>query len=337
MGPVDRENRVWRIPASTSKSKRVRSVPLNDSALEVLGQVDTEGEFDHVFVNRETGKPYTTIVKVWSRLTGRGRVTASAAARSSPSVRVLPGQQWADAVRGAADPGHSDPKVTERYAHLSSKTLQDAANSASVKIRGATGARVGCPGGTRAGASATLPRGGPRLDRGGARRGRGWPPPSRPRRASPGGRFRGPRGGAPAAGTFSGTSGLRGEDQTYKAHAVSLRWISIPPSGALEPANTLTVVNVETRRSNHCRPWFEDRVGPSGHGAAQTPGRRPGNEQPATALIPERALLELTLRSAEQSNRSFEDVFILGTKYGIPPEILTRLDDVWQLTPKGGR
>ena len=44
-----------------------------------------------------------------------------------------------------------------------------------------------------------------------------------------------------------------------------------------------------------------------------------GNEQPAIALIPERALLELTLRSAEQSNRSFEDVFILGTKYGIPP------------------
>jgi hypothetical protein len=29
-------------------------------------------------------------------------------------------------------------KVTERYAHLSKKTLQDAANSASLAIRGAT-------------------------------------------------------------------------------------------------------------------------------------------------------------------------------------------------------
>jgi site-specific recombinase XerD len=30
--------------------------------------------------------------------------------------------------------GHSDPKVTMRYAHLSSKSLQDAANSASVLL-----------------------------------------------------------------------------------------------------------------------------------------------------------------------------------------------------------
>jgi site-specific recombinase XerD len=34
--------------------------------------------------------------------------------------------------------GHSDSKVTERYAHLSSKTLQEAANAASVAIKGAT-------------------------------------------------------------------------------------------------------------------------------------------------------------------------------------------------------
>jgi hypothetical protein len=30
--------------------------------------------------------------------------------------------------------GHSDPKVTMRYAHLSSKTLQDAANAGSVIV-----------------------------------------------------------------------------------------------------------------------------------------------------------------------------------------------------------
>jgi hypothetical protein len=34
--------------------------------------------------------------------------------------------------------GHSDPSVTQRYAHLSSKSLQDAANSASVALMGAT-------------------------------------------------------------------------------------------------------------------------------------------------------------------------------------------------------
>lgn len=35
--------------------------------------------------------------------------------------------------------GHSDPSVTQRYAHLSSASLQAAANSASVAIKGAGG------------------------------------------------------------------------------------------------------------------------------------------------------------------------------------------------------
>jgi len=30
--------------------------------------------------------------------------------------------------------GHSDPKITMRYAHLSAKTLKEAANSASVLV-----------------------------------------------------------------------------------------------------------------------------------------------------------------------------------------------------------
>jgi integrase len=65
---VDRQNRVWRIPASNSKSKRVRSVPLNDAALDVLAQLDTEGKHDHLFLNRKTKKPFSNIHKVWERL-----------------------------------------------------------------------------------------------------------------------------------------------------------------------------------------------------------------------------------------------------------------------------
>jgi hypothetical protein len=42
--------------------------------------------------------------------------------------------------------GHSDPKVTQRYAHLSTKSLQDAANSASIMIqRGMPVAKVAQP------------------------------------------------------------------------------------------------------------------------------------------------------------------------------------------------
>ncbi len=135
---IDRMNRVFRVDAINSKSKRVRSVPLNDSALDVLAQLDTEGTFEHLFINKQTGLPYTTIMKVWTRLRAKAELPhlrihdlrhmfASFLVNSGRSLYEV--QQLL---------GHSDAKVTARYAHLSSKTLQEAANSASVAIRGAT-------------------------------------------------------------------------------------------------------------------------------------------------------------------------------------------------------
>ena len=134
---VDDVNRVWRIPASVSKSGKVRAIPLNDSALEIIGQLDTKDQFEHLFINRQTGKPYTTIMKVWSRL----RLKAGL-----PHFRIHDlRHQYAIFLVNAGFSlfcvqqvlGHSDPKVTQRYAHLSTKSLQDAANSASIMIRGA--------------------------------------------------------------------------------------------------------------------------------------------------------------------------------------------------------
>jgi integrase len=51
-----------------SKSKRIRSVPLNDTAIGILSRLDTVGADGYLFINTQTGKPYTTIMKVWSRL-----------------------------------------------------------------------------------------------------------------------------------------------------------------------------------------------------------------------------------------------------------------------------
>jgi len=50
---IDRDKRVWRIPAINSKSKRIRPVPRNDSALEVLSHVGTAGRYAHVCVNED--------------------------------------------------------------------------------------------------------------------------------------------------------------------------------------------------------------------------------------------------------------------------------------------
>lgn len=144
---IDRRTRVWRIPAAVSKSGKVRVVPLNDSALEVLGQLETEGKFDHLFVNSRistktgkevgTGKPYTTIMKVWSRLrlkAGLPQFRIHDLRHQYASFLVNAGRTLYEVQQVL---GHSDPKVTQRYAHLSTKSLQDAANSASIMIRGA--------------------------------------------------------------------------------------------------------------------------------------------------------------------------------------------------------
>ncbi len=134
---VDRQRRVWRILASNSKSKRIRAVPLNDSAIEVLNLLDTEGKFTHLFINHQTGLPYTTITKVFDRLRRKAGL---------PHLRIHDlRHQYASFLVNAGRTlyevqqilGHSDPSVTMRYSHLSTKTLQDAANSASVMIKGA--------------------------------------------------------------------------------------------------------------------------------------------------------------------------------------------------------
>lgn len=132
---IDMPRRVWRIPASNSKSKRIRSVPLNDSALDVLGRLD--GDSEYLFTNKQTGEPYTTIHKVWGRLRRRAGL---------PHLRIHDlRHQYASFLVNSGRTlyevqqilGHSDPSVTQRYAHLSTKALQDAANSASDIIKGA--------------------------------------------------------------------------------------------------------------------------------------------------------------------------------------------------------
>lgn len=133
---VDIENRVLAIRATNSKSKRLRSVPLNDSALDVLADLHTEHEFEHLFVNRKTGKPYVAIAKVWDRLrkkAGLPNLRLHDLRHSYASFLVNGGRTLYEVQQIL---GHSDSKVTQRYAHLSTKTLQEAANSASVKIAG---------------------------------------------------------------------------------------------------------------------------------------------------------------------------------------------------------
>lgn len=132
---IDVANRIWRIPAANSKSKRLRAVPLNDSALFVLEQLD--GQEEHLFINRLTKQPYTTVMKVWDRL----RTKADLSHIRIHDLRHCFASMLINDKRSLYEVqcilGHSDPKVTARYSHLHNATLQEAANSASVLVKSA--------------------------------------------------------------------------------------------------------------------------------------------------------------------------------------------------------
>lgn len=134
---IDLEKGIWRIPASNSKSKKTRSVPLNDSALWVLSQLWTQGEHPYLFVNKATNKPFVTITRAWYRLRDKAGVEGLRIhdLRHSFASFLVNGGRSLYEVQQIL--GHSDPKVTMRYAHLSGKALKETANAASVIVKAA--------------------------------------------------------------------------------------------------------------------------------------------------------------------------------------------------------
>jgi site-specific recombinase XerD len=132
---VSVEGGVWRVDASLSKSKKSRSIPLNDSALWVLEQLTSKGKSDYLFPSPVTGKPYTTISRAFWRIlkvANVPRIRIHDLRHGFASLLVSGGRSLYEVQQIL---GHSDPKVTMRYAHLSARALQDAANAASVIVR----------------------------------------------------------------------------------------------------------------------------------------------------------------------------------------------------------
>lgn len=130
---VDIENRVFKIPATNSKSKRLRSVPLNDSALDVLKQLGTQSKSGAVFLSRD-GLPFTTITKVWHRIrqkAGLPKMRIHDARHTTAQLMCAAGRSLLEIKEVL---GHAHYSTTTRYTKFSMKTLQQAANSVSAKL-----------------------------------------------------------------------------------------------------------------------------------------------------------------------------------------------------------
>ena len=137
---IDRGNRVWKIPAKVSKSGKVRAVPLTDAAFDVLNEQPTkEG---HLFVSPKTKGKLSHVHRVWDRLrneAGLPNFRIHDCRHAFASMLVNSGHSLY-AVQTIL--GHSSHSVTERYAHVSSRTMMEAATSASKAIQAAMAATV---------------------------------------------------------------------------------------------------------------------------------------------------------------------------------------------------
>jgi len=131
---IDLERRVFTIRVTNTKARRRRSVPLNESAVAVLNDLDTREKGGRLFVGRRGA--LSTISKVWGRLrkkAGLPHLRLHDLRHQFASFLVNDGRTLYEV---QAILGHSSSKVTERYAHLSPDRLRAASASASARLTG---------------------------------------------------------------------------------------------------------------------------------------------------------------------------------------------------------
>jgi integrase len=124
----DIERRIWRIP--TSKSGKLRHVPLSDIVINILKNVPRFEGCSYVLPNPQTLKPFNTIYHSWNTArtrAGMPDLRMHDLRHSFASFLINSGRSIYE-VQNIL--GHSQLSTTQRYAHLSEKTLVAAANAA---------------------------------------------------------------------------------------------------------------------------------------------------------------------------------------------------------------
>jgi integrase len=133
---IDLENQLWYIPAVNNKSKRPKTLPLNAGAIQVLMQLESRGKSEFLFPSPESGRPYTTLARVFWRLRAKAGLPANFRVhdlRSSFSARFLEAGGSIFSLQKLL--GHQDVRTTTKhYARLSAKSLLEASNVGSVEM-----------------------------------------------------------------------------------------------------------------------------------------------------------------------------------------------------------
>ena len=123
----DLDRRSWRIP--TSKSGKSRYVPISDTMLTILFQIPRFESCPYLLPNPKTLKPFNTVYFAWNL----ARTRAGLADLRMHDLRHSFASFLINANRSLYEIqsilGHTQISTTQRYAHLTQKTLVEAANA----------------------------------------------------------------------------------------------------------------------------------------------------------------------------------------------------------------
>ena len=133
---INLANRLWTVPVESSKSKRPRYIPLNDSALSILEQMNCLETDAYVFTNPKTQKPYVNVFKPWNRIRSKAGLPKIRLHDLRHMYATFCVNNGCSILEISKLLGHADTRVSQRYSHLSSSTMLTAANSVSKKLEG---------------------------------------------------------------------------------------------------------------------------------------------------------------------------------------------------------
>jgi integrase len=131
---VDMQRRTLLVPIA--KSGKPRTIALNGAAIELLQSMTPEPGSEYIFRSPSTGRPYTKLWHQWHRIRRRAGLPdlrlhdlrhsfARFLVNRGVSLYVVQGLL-----------GHTQPRMTQRYAHLAPQTLVDAAEVVATVIGG---------------------------------------------------------------------------------------------------------------------------------------------------------------------------------------------------------
>lgn len=131
---VDWEQRTLKLYPGGNKSGKMRLVPLGEAAMAVLEELKPEVLEGPVFRNPRSGERLKGVNRAWMSIKKQAGVEFLRLHDLRHNFSALLLNEGVSLVILQHCLGHSSPSITMRYAHLSTKTLQDAVAKADGKL-----------------------------------------------------------------------------------------------------------------------------------------------------------------------------------------------------------